>query len=258
MTVAISVDSGVAHLRLNRPEALNAINADLLRAFDRCLSEALRDRPRALVLSGEGRAFCAGGDIDFGRSLVENLEESAPLYEEVLATTNRIVSTIDAAGCITIAALEGAVVGAGIGFALATDLRVMGRSARLIPGWVKVAASADAGGSYFLAQHLGPRAMRAFLLRGQPMNAQRAFELLVADEVVADGRATTRALELADELGNLSTSSITSVRRLASEASTHDLAAHLELESQLAREIRMSGERRSALSNWRPNVRAGP
>jgi 2-(1,2-epoxy-1,2-dihydrophenyl)acetyl-CoA isomerase len=126
----------------------------------------------------------------------------------------------------------------------------MGQSGRIIPNWLQRGASPDSGGSYFLSRLLGPGAMVAMMIAGREIDAPQALSLMLIQEVVPDGLATERALELAEELSTLSAASLRAVRELGDQATTHDLASHLRLEVEMLRQVRTSEGRRTALSAW--------
>ena len=250
MTVEVTSADGIAHIQLRRPEVLNAVDLGLLTGLSDALDKAEAQHPRALVLSGAGRAFSAGGDINASREIAADPVNGPRKHAEMLHRIGVIVTRIDQFPCLTIAAIEGPAVGGAIGIAMAADLRVMGTSARLIPGWVKMSASPDGGASYFLAQHIGGRAMRAWLLSGRPLSAQAAAGLLLADEVCEDGRAVETAFSLARTHQDTAPNVVAHVRRLAAAAAGNDLAAQLELEGELLSQLRSSAERRDALQSW--------
>lgn len=249
--VLVADHGGVVHIQLNRPAKRNAFTPRLVELLRDAVRDAVAGGCRGIVLSGAGKAFSAGGDLDLARIMLSDPERYNPVWEGLISDVNATVLALREAPCVTVAAVEGAAVGAGLGLALATDLRVMGESARLVPGWVERSASPDAGGSYFLSRFLGPGAMASLAVSGRVIDAPFAKERLIADEVVTDGHAVERAIELADRMRDLSAPSIRSVRRLADRATTHGLAEHLTLERDLMREIRRTAERRGALDDWR-------
>jgi len=248
--VVLTVEDDIAHVRMNRPKKLNAMNLALVLELQAKVIAALEAGPRALVLTGEGRSFSAGGDLQASHDLVHSPGGQAAAMARTLEAMNDTLMRIDAAPCITVAGVEGPTVGAGMALALTTDIRVMGRSSRFIPGWAAVSATPDGGGSYFLAQQLGPRASRSFLLRGAPMTAEEARGFLLVNEVCDDGDATRRALEVAGEHAGMARASIESTRHLLRAAVSNDLATQLELERQVASDNSTGDHWRDSLGDW--------
>lgn len=247
--VLVVVEHGVGRLRLNRPVRHNAVNEELLAELEHELADLARCELMAIVLSGEGRSFCAGGDITMSREILDCGEAGFARHDALLDALAQVISAIDTAPVLTITAMTGATVAVGIGMALATDLRVMGESARIIPGWARMAASPDGGASSLLAGFLGPRRMRAFVLRGEPTLAAVAYSCGIADEIGPDEEVVARTLRLAELAPPAGAAA--NVRLLAQEAVRNDLDTQVGLEAELLRRLRTSDQRRAALTGWR-------
>ncbi len=214
------LDEGVLTLTLNRPDRLNALNPALMRALVDALSDAAEDaRVGCVLLRGNGRAFCAGGDIAAARDANEGAERSAeqmaadelrkakrgPNTPEVmqawLRRSSESVRLLHEMPKPTVAALQGAVVGAGLGLATACDFRVAASNISLSTGFRKVGYSGDFGGSYFLTRLLGTAKARELYLLDAKINAEQANQLglltrLVEPEAL-DAEARALALQLA-------------------------------------------------------------
>jgi 2-(1,2-epoxy-1,2-dihydrophenyl)acetyl-CoA isomerase len=236
--VVVTDCDGVAHIQLNRPSKLNAIDGPMMELLAHNIRDVVRSKPRAIVLSGAGRAFCAGGDIEFAKVMASDPVGYAETMEIMLRQCINAILDLRGAPCVTVSALEGVVVGGGIGFALSTDQRVMGVSCRLIPGWLRAGATPDAGGSYFLGRYLGSSAMASLVISGEEIDASRAHSLMLVQDIVDDGMATARAMEIANDLSELRPRSILAVRKLADELTSNSLAEHLHLEMELLTSLR--------------------
>jgi len=192
-----AVEHGVLTLTLNRPDRLNAFNGEMLQRLHDALTRAASDtKIGVIVLTGAGRAFCAGGDVkamaEGGRSdtydeRVQGLRqrmEAARLLHEIPKPT--------------IAMLRGAAAGAGLSLALACDLRVASDTARLTTAFAKVALSGDFGGSYFLTHLVGPAKARELYLTSPILTAVEAQALGLVTRLVADSELeeATQALAL--------------------------------------------------------------
>ena len=170
-TVLAEIVDGVGVLTFNRPHRRNALHPEMYEAVPRLLEQfADSDDVGCVLVTGAGNAFCAGGDVRDGGSAKEcppaTRKTRSVARSALLADNARMVTLLHSMPKVTIAALPGAAVGAGMSIALATDLRIAARSARLIPGWAKLAFSGDFGGAWLLTHLVGP---------------SRALELLVAD-----------------------------------------------------------------------------
>jgi enoyl-CoA hydratase/carnithine racemase len=159
---------------INRPERRNALDA----ATARAVAEAIRTEGashRVLVLTGEGRSFCAGGDLDEIRRWSER--SSGEIGETLYETFQEMIRAIRATDAIVIAAIPGAAVGAGMDLALACDLRLASTSARLGQVWVRLGLIPGTGGAYLTQALVGPGRAADLLLTGRLVDASEALEL---------------------------------------------------------------------------------
>ena len=193
-----TVKDGVLTLTMNRPNRLNAVNPELLqRLHDRLARAAAEREIGAIVLTGAGRAFCAGGDVKAmaeGRGRDETYEERVQGLRQRMEVS-RLLHEIAKP---TIAALRGAVAGAGMSLALACDLRIASDTLRLTTAFAKVGLSGDFGGTYFLTQLVGSAKARELYFTSPILNATEAQALGLVSRVVADAEleGETRALAL--------------------------------------------------------------
>jgi 2-(1,2-epoxy-1,2-dihydrophenyl)acetyl-CoA isomerase len=227
---AVTSADGVASLELDRPDALNAMDPGLLERLSERLDEAVRDGARAAVLAGEGRAFCAGADLALVRSALQG--DPTPLAT-LVDTLHPLIRRLREAPFPIVAALEGPVVGAGMGLALAADLRVAARSATLVPGYMRIGTSPDGGVSAFLTRALGGPRTLSLLLRNRRLGAEDMLALGLAEEVVDDGEAVAAAHALAASVANTSSAALLQTRSLIDSATTLSLSDQLDREREL-------------------------
>jgi 2-(1,2-epoxy-1,2-dihydrophenyl)acetyl-CoA isomerase len=225
--VRVERDGAVATLVLDRPQAMNAVTKASRRELIAAIKDVARDRAvRAVVLTGEGRAFCAGQDLR---------EEGA--LEDVAATVREtyapIVSGLVAMEKPVIAAINGPAAGAGLSFALACDLRLMAEDAFLTMAFSNIALVPDSGGSWFLARSLGYARALELAITGRRVDADEALALGLVQQVVPGSRLRTVAAELAAELAARPTQAIAWTKRLMREALTSTLEQTVESEAQL-------------------------
>jgi 2-(1,2-epoxy-1,2-dihydrophenyl)acetyl-CoA isomerase len=219
----------VTVLRLVRPEASNAVTAELLDSLLSALAHPRLGEGQALILTGEGKNFCGGADLKGIRQAFEGdvdvvLGTMVRDLHDVIAQLRRLPMPV-------VAAVEGAAVGAGMGIALAADLRVVADSAAFVPGYLALGASPDAGSSYFLSRSIGAARTLSDLILNRPLRTPELLRLGLADEVAADGDTLQVAHRLAKEVSRTSPEALVAARRLVDLAPTHGLVAHLDAEA---------------------------
>ena len=178
-----SAENGVALLVMNRPERLNALNGELASALDRAFERIGRDAAiRVAVLTGAGRAFCAGGDLqDIGRAReARDVKQLEPIRRAGMSAVLRM-RTIPQP---VIAAVNGPAAGAGMNLALAADLRLAAEEAMFGQNFARVGLYPDYGGSYFLPQLVGPANAAELFYTGEMNDAQTALRLGLLNRVV--------------------------------------------------------------------------
>ncbi len=189
----------VAVLSLNRPAALNALDAELVGALSRVLESAVSDPGvRTIVLTGTGGAFCSGADL---KEALRDLDAGLALGER-LAAFQKNVRLIVGCDKPVIAAVDGAAVGFGADLALACDLRVLSERAYLQEKFVGIGLMPDGGGTFHLARLVGLGRALELLLLGERIEATRAVELGLALRVVPEAQLLEEALALAERLAD--------------------------------------------------------
>ncbi|WP_405151038.1 enoyl-CoA hydratase-related protein [Sphaerisporangium sp. NBC_01403] len=230
-----SLTDRVGTIELNRPEQRNALTVELVESLGAAAASLVERGARALVLAGRGATFCAGADLSLvGRALAG---DPAPVLTPLVAGLHGSIKRLRGLPVPLIAAVEGPAVGAGMGLALATDLRVVGKGARLIPGYMGIGASPDGGVSYFLTRMLGSSRAVSLLLRNQPVGSDEAVTLGLAESVVPDGSALEEAQRLAGTLTAAPPLALLRVRELVDRATVLGLAEQLDLEQERVTEL---------------------
>jgi 2-(1,2-epoxy-1,2-dihydrophenyl)acetyl-CoA isomerase len=224
--VETSRDGAVLTITLNRPDVLNALNGATHRALAAALKDARDGEVRAVVLTGAGRGFCVGQDLqEFGEmpSVADGLRER--YHPNVLA--------IRALEKPVIAAVNGPAAGAGMSLACVCDIRIAAASATFIPAFVNIGLVPDSGGTFFVTRILGYARAFDWLCSGRRLTAPEAHAWGLVSEVVDDDAFPARAAELAAELAALPTRAIGMTKRLLDRASSSGLEQQLEREAQL-------------------------
>jgi 2-(1,2-epoxy-1,2-dihydrophenyl)acetyl-CoA isomerase len=220
---------------LDRPDQMNALTVDMVVALGAEAETLVADGARALVLAGSGSAFCAGADLGLVRQALDGDPHTA--LEPLVSGLHDAIRRLRALPVAVVAAVEGPAVGAGLGLALAADLRVLGEGARLIPGYLGIGSSPDGGVSWFLTRALGAARATRLLLLNETVRADAAVGLGLTDDVVPDGTAVDAALARAETLAGLPAQALVRLRQLTEAASTQGLDEHLDHEQRLVTEL---------------------
>jgi 2-(1,2-epoxy-1,2-dihydrophenyl)acetyl-CoA isomerase len=226
--VQVTRDGRTAQLVLNRPEALNAFGIEMADELWRWLAEIARDDDVAvLVITGAGRAFCAGGDLNW---ISQHPRGTASGFHELAARFHAAVLEIRHMGKPVIAAINGVAAGGGFSLALACDFRVMAREAVLRQAYTSSGLSIDGGGSFTLPRLVGHARALEILAFDEPIPAEKALDWGMVNFVVDRDAVLPTAMGLAARLLDRSLSSLASSKRLLNES------FHSSLEAQLERE----------------------
>jgi len=226
-----TVADGVATLTLNRPDRLNALSAPILEGLLEALPRLARDPAvGAIVLTGAGRAFCAGGDVKrMAEEQVERGFEEAVTQLRGKMEVSRLLHEIPKP---TIAMVNGPAAGAGMAMALACDLRFAGQSARFVTAFANVGFSGDFGGSYFLSKLVGTGKARELYYTAEPIDAAQALALGLVNRVVPDGTLAEVTMEFAARLARGPRIALGLMKQNFNAAESGTLAELLDLEAR--------------------------
>lgn len=235
-TLKVTHADGVLTIAFNRPDVLNSFSEQMSIEFGAALRSAERDRQvRCLVITGAGRAFCAGQDLDELRAQYAHASQGAmpDLGHHLRRMYHPIVQRLHQLEKPVIAAINGPAVGAGAGFALACDLKYAARSAYLMMAFVKVGLIPDAGAALTVLQHAGyARAAELFYL-GEKLPAEQAAEWGLVNKVFDDDALRDEVQAIAAKLAQAPTRALGLTKRSIQRAWTMNLEQQLELEAFL-------------------------
>jgi 2-(1,2-epoxy-1,2-dihydrophenyl)acetyl-CoA isomerase len=232
--IKIAEDSGIVTITLNRPERLNALVGHMRRDLAEALEEAGSDpHVRVVVLGGEGRAFCAGGDVNFMAQLVERRESEE--FARLLGAARRVILAIRQMTKPVIASIEGACAGAGFNLALACDLRIASSTASFSQSFVKLGFHPDWGGTYFLPRMVPSNIACELFFLGDSINVERALELGLVNYVVAPADLAAETRKLAERLRDGPAVSIAAAKHAvyAGERDTLEQMLQYEVDAQM-------------------------
>jgi len=222
---------GIATLVMNRPDRLNALNTDLSVALNEALGRLVEDASvRVVVITGGGRAFCAGGDLGMigkGRATGETQE-----LEPLLRSGMQAVLKIRTMPQPVIAAINGPAAGAGMNIALAADIRIAAEEATFGQNFAKVGLFPDFGGTYFLPQLVGPAKAAELFYTGDMIDAKTALELGIVNRVVPAAQLEAEVKQLAQKIADGPPVAIRAVKKSLFGSEKKKLAEALEHEVQ--------------------------
>jgi 2-(1,2-epoxy-1,2-dihydrophenyl)acetyl-CoA isomerase len=224
--VDLTRDGGVLTITLNRPDVLNALNRELHGGLFDALEQARTDGAvRAVVITGAGRGFCVGQDLQ------EFSSGAGDVAENLRANYHRNVLAIRALEKPVIAAVNGAAAGAGMSLALACDVRIAGESASFVPAFIKIGLVPDSGGTWLVRRLLGAARAFEWLTTGRRLSAGEARDWGLVSEVVPDEELAVRMNEVAQLYAAMPTRAVWQTKRLLDAAETTTFAKQLELEA---------------------------
>jgi len=225
----VDVDGPVATITLDRPEALNALTVPIKVALREALERLAVDRAvRAVILTGAGRAFCAGQDL-----AERERPDAAPLDVELRERYNPIILALRAMGQPVIAAVNGVAAGAGASIAFACDLRIAAEDARFVLAFGRIGLVPDSGATWFLPRLVGQARAAELALVGDPITAQEALRIGLVSRVVPNDELLIEARALADKVAAGAPMAVALTKGALDRGATIDLEAALEGEAKL-------------------------
>jgi len=232
-TIIYEKSGNIATITLNRPEVLNAINEVMGRELLEALKTTSRDEEvRSLIITGNGRAFSAGEDIQDLRGQYER-GENPRLGERLLRKYNPIVRHLRQMPKPIIAAVNGVAAGAGAGMAYSCDFRIASENAKFIQAFIRVGLAPDSGTSFFLPRLVGFAKATELALTGDELSCKEAERLGLVSRVVPPDRLKAASQELASKLAQGPTKAIALTKRAMNKSISSDFETVLEYESYL-------------------------
>lgn len=221
---------GIARLTFNRPEAMHGLNVEMASAFRVALERALADPDlRALVITGSGRAFSAGGDVTAFHAHADD----APAYlREVLLHFHTGLEYLMELEAPVIAAVNGMTAGAGMGICMAADLAIAAESAVFTMAYTAIGATPDGSSTWFLPRLVGLRRAMELVYTNRRLDAREAEEWGLVNRVVPDGELAAEVTALAERLAAGPTRAYAGARRLIRESLDNPLHSQLALEER--------------------------
>jgi 2-(1,2-epoxy-1,2-dihydrophenyl)acetyl-CoA isomerase len=231
--VSIEAAGGIVRITLDRPARLNALVGDMRERLALAFAAAEELEPRVVVLTGTGRAFCAGADLGALGTLIENADAAA--FERQVRAGAEVVRAIARSRAPVIAAVNGVAAGAGAALAIACDLRIAARTAPIGFTFARVGLHPDWGASYFLPRLVGPGAAAELVYSARMLDAAEAARLRLYDRVAEAGQLASTVEETARAIAAGPADAIALARRtFHADSSGLEAALEREIAAQLA------------------------
>ncbi|WP_174730561.1 enoyl-CoA hydratase [Mesobacillus harenae] len=223
-TVNLSINGRVAVLEMNRPEAMNALDLEMIKSLVYKLKEiGSSDDVDIVVLKGAGRAFCAGGDI---KTMLSGTDENG--FYSVMDSISELAVTLYSMPKITISAVSGAAAGLGLSLALASDYIIAEKSSKLAMNFIGIGLIPDGGGHFFLETRLGEARTKQVIWEGKTMSGEEALAIGMIDETAED--LTAAVSERVDNWLNKPVQAMIKTKKILADKNRPGLLRVLELE----------------------------
>lgn len=232
MELIVRKENGVCIISLNRPEVFNSFNKAMALALQSTLDDCQNDKEiRAIVLTGEGKAFCAGQD------LAEATDPNGPELKSIVREHyNPIILKIRAIEKPIIAAVNGVAAGAGANIALACDIVFATKSASFIQAFSKIGLIPDSGGTFFLPRLIGMQKATALMMTGDKVSAEEAEKMQMIYKAIEDDNFMLEVITFAEKMAKMPTKGLGLTKRALNQSLKNDLADQLDVEESLQTE----------------------
>jgi 2-(1,2-epoxy-1,2-dihydrophenyl)acetyl-CoA isomerase len=242
-TILFSLESGIARLTLNRPERLNSFTVQMHEEVAHALGRL--DGARTLVLTGAGRGFCAGQDLN-DRAVAPG--EAVDLGESVEKRYNPLIRTLTSLPMPVIARVNGVAAGAGANIALACDIVIAANSAKFIQSFAAIGLIPDSGGTWVLPRLVGQARALGLALTGDPLSAEQAADWGLIWKAVEDERLDEEVDALAARFAAGPTRGLGRIKKMIRESWGHSLDEELDLQRDAMRELGFSDDYREGVA----------
>ena len=232
MEIIVTILNGVCELKLNRPSVYNSFNQAMAFSLQKALDFAeLNEEVRAIVITGEGKAFCAGQD------LAEAMDPEGPALQSIVKDHyNPIIERIRAIEKPIIAAVNGVAAGAGANIALACDITIAKKSASFIQAFSKIGLIPDSGGTFFLPRIVGSQKALALMMTGDKISAEQADAMNMIYKAVEDDAFETEVKSFSETIAALPTRGLGLTKKAVNASFNNTLTQQLALEEELQTE----------------------
>ena len=244
MEILTTIENGVCQLKLNRPAVFNSFNKAMALLLQSELDKAaLNDQVRVIVLTGEGKAFCAGQDLS------EAIDPEGPELQAIVRDHyNPIIERIRAIEKPIIAAVNGVAAGAGANIALACDITIAKKSAAFVQAFSKIGLIPDSGGTYFLPRIIGSQKAMALFMTGDKISGEQADQLNMIYKAVEDELFDAEVNSFSQSIALMPTRALGLTKKAVNESYHNTLTEQLALEETLQTEAGLTYDFREGVN----------
>ena len=240
MTILISNEKNIRIISLNHPEKLNAITLEMATELNKAIQDAANDSTvKCLVITGEGRAFSSGGDVD---EMGEYLPKAGDLFYKLTEKIHDSFSTLLTMPKPVVNSLNGIIAGGALGIALAGDYRIANKSTKLLSAHFKRGFVPAGGATYILPRLIGLARTQPLFFGGKTLNSDEMLEWGLVHEVIEDEYLNEKTMEMAQKLADGPTNAIAETKKLLIDSDTLSLKQELEREREKNRDSGNSGD----------------
>ena len=240
MTILISNENNIRIISLNRPEKLNAITLEMATELNSAIQDAANDAVvKCLVITGKGRAFSSGGDVD---EMGEYLPKAGDLFYKLTEQIHDSFSTLLTMPKPVLNSLNGIIAGGALGIALAGDYRIANKSTKLLSAHFKRGFVPAGGATYILPRLIGLARTQTLFFGGKTLNSDEMLEWGLVHEVIEDEYLNEKTMEMAQKLADGPTNAIAETKKLLIDSDTLSLKQELEREREKNRDSGNSGD----------------
>ena len=244
--IQFDASDGLARLTLNRPKAANALNLDLVKELLEAATNCSDDASiRAVLLSGSGKMFCAGGDL---RSLADQGDQIAAHLTQLADTLHAAISKLARMNAPLVVAVNGAAAGAGMSLVCMSDLAIAAESASFTMAYTAAGLTPDGSSTYYLPRTIGTRRARELILTNRRLSAAEAMEWGIVQSVVPDGELMAQAEKLAIALSRGPTLAFGAAKRLLIDSATSELEAQMDAETTAIADMTKNADGREGIA----------
>lgn len=247
-TVRYELNENVATITMNRPDALNALSRQITADLTAAIEKAVDEEARAVIVTGEGRAFCAGGDLREMKLMWESEGRIEAFLEDPLSALHGLITLIRETPVPFIAAVNGVCAGAGSNIALACDIVIAADDAKFNEAFIKIGLSPDCGGSFFLPRAIGEKKATELMMTGDTIGASDALEMGMINRVVPSEMLADESFVMASKLAAAPTAVIGRIKKMMNATFSNTLEQQLELEHRLQLESGRSDDFREGVA----------
>lgn len=243
-TIHIKKQNQVTYIYLNRPDKFNSFNREMALELQNILSEAEKDNAcRCIVVSGNGKAFCAGQDLQ------EAIDKNGPgIYNIVTQHYNPIIKLIREIKKPVIAAVNGVAAGAGANIALSCDIVLASQNASFIQAFSKIGLIPDSGGTYFLPKLIGFQRASALMMTGDKISAQEALQMGMIYKIFPAETFETDTINFAENIAQMPTQALVATKLLLNQSFHNNLDEQLDMEAKFQNELSISYDYREGVN----------